>query len=60
MDNVTIQGLSSLGNNIRLKDVNLSECSAITDLGLQKFAQQCTEIERLDLSHCQVCALTCP
>ncbi|ELT90873.1 hypothetical protein CAPTEDRAFT_165456 [Capitella teleta] len=47
-------GLSSLGNNIRLKDVNLSECSAITDLGLQKFAQQCTEIERLDLSHCQM------
>ncbi|KAK2190189.1 hypothetical protein NP493_87g05013 [Ridgeia piscesae] len=46
------QGLSSLGNNFRLKDLNLSECTAITDLGLQKFAQQCREIERLDLSHC--------
>ncbi|KAI0212426.1 Dynein regulatory complex subunit 6 [Lamellibrachia satsuma] len=46
------QGLSSLGNNFRLKDLNLSECTSITDLGLQKFAQQCREIERLDISHC--------
>ena len=50
----TLQGLSSIGNNVRLKDVSLSECVNITDLGLQKFAQQCVEIERLDLSHCQV------
>ncbi|KAK2141506.1 hypothetical protein LSH36_1090g00105 [Paralvinella palmiformis] len=48
------QGLSSLGNNVRLKEVSLSECVNITDLGLQKFAQQCVEIERLDLSHCQL------
>ncbi len=48
------QGLSALGNNIRFKDVSLSECVGITDLGLQKFAQQCPEIERLDLSHCQL------
>ncbi|XP_076469222.1 F-box and leucine-rich repeat protein 13-like isoform X1 [Babylonia areolata] len=46
------QGLSALGNNTRLRDVCLSECMNITDLGLQKFAQQCQEIERLDLSHC--------
>lgn len=45
-------GLSSLGNNSRLRDVTLSECANITDLGLQKFAQQCKNIERLDLSHC--------
>ena len=61
----TLQGLSSLGNNVRLKEVSLSECVNITDLGLQKFAQQCVEIERLDLSHCQVhlyvysCILVC-
>jgi len=48
------QGLSALGNNPRLKDVTLSECTAITDLGLQKFTQQCKEIDRLDLSHCIV------
>ncbi|XP_070192734.1 F-box and leucine-rich repeat protein 13-like isoform X2 [Littorina saxatilis] len=46
------QGLSALGNNTRLRDVCLSECTNITDLGLQKFAQQCHEIQRLDLSHC--------
>lgn len=46
------QGLSALGNNSRLKDVTLSECANITDLGLQKFAQQCKDIERLDISHC--------
>lgn len=46
------QGLSALGNNVRLRDVCLSECMNITDLGLQKFAQQCSEIQRLDLSHC--------
>ncbi|XP_052285316.1 dynein regulatory complex subunit 6-like isoform X3 [Dreissena polymorpha] len=45
------QGLSALGNNSR-RDVTLSECASITDLGLQKFAQQCKNIERLDLSHC--------
>uniref|UniRef100_A0A0B6Z5N4 F-box domain-containing protein n=1 Tax=Arion vulgaris TaxID=1028688 RepID=A0A0B6Z5N4_9EUPU len=46
------QGLSVLGNNSRLRDVVMSENGNITDLGLQKFAQQCKEIERLDLSHC--------
>ncbi|KAJ8301176.1 hypothetical protein KUTeg_020163 [Tegillarca granosa] len=47
-------GLSALGNNIRLRDVTLSECTSITDLGLQKFTQQCKELERLDLSHCML------
>ncbi|XP_025107990.1 dynein regulatory complex subunit 6-like isoform X5 [Pomacea canaliculata] len=47
------QGLSALGNNSRLRDVCLSECTNITDLGLQKFAQQCSDIQRLDLSHCK-------
>lgn len=47
------QGLSALGNSSR-RDVTLSECASITDLGLQKFAQQCKNIERLDLSHCMV------
>ena len=47
------QGLSALGNNTRFRDVTLSECAAITDLGMQKFSQQCTGLQRLDLSHCQ-------
>lgn len=58
-----LQGLSSLGKyNNHLRDVTLSECADITDLGLQKFTQQCKDIERLDLSHCKVplpCTTNC-
>ena len=46
--------MSALGNNTNLRDVNISQCENITDLGLQKFAQQCVWIERLDISHCPV------
>ncbi|CAL1538996.1 unnamed protein product [Lymnaea stagnalis] len=46
------QGLSALGHNSRLRDVVVSDNSNITDLGLQKFAQQSKDISRLDLSHC--------
>ncbi|XP_033647169.1 dynein regulatory complex subunit 6-like isoform X2 [Asterias rubens] len=49
---ITDTGLGALGNNPRLRDVTLSECYQITDLGVQKFAQQCKDLERLDLSHC--------
>lgn len=60
---VYLQGLSSLGKyNNHLRDVTLSECADITDLGLQKFTQQCKDIERLDLSHCKVplpCTTNC-
>jgi len=52
------QGLSALGNNSRFRDVTLSECHKITDLGLQKFAQQCKDVNRLNLSHCKVKPLT--
>lgn len=48
------QGLSALGNNTRFKDVTLAECHKVTDLGLQKFAQQCKDINRLSLAHCKV------
>ncbi|XP_071961643.1 F-box and leucine-rich repeat protein 13-like [Antedon mediterranea] len=45
-------GLAALGNNVQLRDVTLAECFQITDLGIQKFAQQCRELDRLDVSHC--------
>ncbi|XP_013411676.1 F-box/LRR-repeat protein 13-like isoform X1 [Lingula anatina] len=48
------QGLSALGNNPRFRDVCLSDCNGISDLGLQKFSQQCKDVERLDLSFCQL------
>jgi F-box/leucine-rich repeat protein 13 len=49
---LTDQSLSALGNNTHLRDVNMSQCSSITDLGLQKFAQQCVWIDRLNISCC--------
>ncbi|KAK3101016.1 hypothetical protein FSP39_000289 [Pinctada imbricata] len=53
--NCSDEGLSALGKyNNYLRDVTLSECADITDLGLQKFTQQCKKIERLDLSHCKL------
>ena len=33
--NIQDHGVSSLGNSSRLRDITLSECRAITDLGLQ-------------------------
>ncbi|XP_078000896.1 F-box and leucine-rich repeat protein 13-like isoform X1 [Glandiceps talaboti] len=50
--NVSDSGLASLGGNARLLDVTIAECYQITDLGIQKFAQQCRDLERLDVSHC--------
>ncbi|XP_783241.3 dynein regulatory complex subunit 6 isoform X2 [Strongylocentrotus purpuratus] len=50
--NITDTGLGALGNCYHLRDVVLSECHQITDLGIQKFAQQCRDLDRLDISHC--------
>ncbi|XP_039262916.1 F-box and leucine-rich repeat protein 13-like [Styela clava] len=50
--NIQDQGLTALGTNSRLKSIVISECSSITDLGLQKFCQQVKELEELDVSHC--------
>ena len=46
-----LQGLGALGNSA-LRDVTISECFQITDLGVQKFVSQCKDLERLDISHC--------
>ncbi|XP_071498794.1 F-box and leucine-rich repeat protein 13-like [Diadema antillarum] len=50
--NITDTGLGALGNCYHLRDVVLSECHQITDLGIQKFVQQCRDLDRLDISHC--------
>ncbi|XP_032221277.2 dynein regulatory complex subunit 6 [Nematostella vectensis] len=50
--NISDHGVSSLGNNAMMRDVVIAECSAITDLGLQKMCQQCRFLENLDISHC--------
>nr|CAB3245077.1 F-box/LRR-repeat protein 13-like [Phallusia mammillata] len=50
--NIKDQGLASLGVNNKIRSITLSECSGISDLGLQKFCQQVKELESLDVSHC--------
>lgn len=50
--NIQDQGVSSLGNSSRLKDITLSECRILTDLGIQKMCQQCRFLENLDLCYC--------
>lgn len=50
--NIQDQGVSSIGNSSKLKDVTLSECRIMTDLGLQKMCQQCRHLENLDLCNC--------
>ena len=54
------QAVSALGSNTNLRDVCLSECPNVTDLGLQKFTQQCQLIHSFDISHCLVSQLHPP
>lgn len=49
------QGLASVGRARRLRELVVSECLAITDVGVQKLAQQCKQIEALDISLCRAC-----
>ncbi|XP_014767592.1 dynein regulatory complex subunit 6 isoform X3 [Octopus bimaculoides] len=46
------QSISAIGKRARMKNINISQCTNITDLGLQKFAKQCPGLEQIDLSHC--------
>ena len=47
------QGLAAVGRARRLRELVVSECVGITDVGVQKFAQQCKQIEALDISLCK-------
>nr|XP_033815510.1 dynein regulatory complex subunit 6 isoform X2 [Geotrypetes seraphini] len=50
--NISDQGLAALGASGNIKELIVSECLAITDMGMKKFCQQVKELERLDVSHC--------
>ncbi|CAM9365607.1 unnamed protein product [Lampetra fluviatilis] len=52
--NIQDQGLAAIGTNSRLKELCISQCVAISDLGLQKFCQRVRDLERLDVSHCRL------
>ncbi|CAH8831658.1 unnamed protein product [Trichobilharzia szidati] len=46
------RGLSALGSLPKLRELKVSKCTAITDLGLQKFAHLGINLEYIDLSFC--------
>ncbi|CAH8467537.1 unnamed protein product [Schistosoma bovis] len=48
------RGLSALGSLPKLHELKVSKCTAITDLGLQKFAHLGINLEFIDLSFCHV------
>ncbi|XP_053320247.1 dynein regulatory complex subunit 6 [Spea bombifrons] len=49
---ITDQGLAALGANSKIKELAVSECMGISDIGIQKFCQQSKDLELLDISHC--------
>ena len=52
--NISDIGIVALGNNPNFRDLNISECCGVTDIGLQKLFPQIKGLENLDLSHLNV------
>ncbi|KAM9313239.1 F-box and leucine-rich repeat protein 13 [Gastrophryne carolinensis] len=49
---ITDQGLAALGAQSKIKELSVSECPGISDIGIQKFCHQSKDLELLDISHC--------
>ncbi|KAG8577140.1 hypothetical protein GDO81_010077 [Engystomops pustulosus] len=49
---ITDQGLTALGSQSKIKELSISECLGITDIGIQRFCHQSRDLEVLDISHC--------
>ncbi|XP_066448080.1 F-box and leucine-rich repeat protein 13 isoform X2 [Eleutherodactylus coqui] len=49
---ITDQGLTALGAQSKIRELSVSECLGITDIGIQKFCHQSRDLEALDISHC--------
>ncbi|KAM4037567.1 F-box and leucine-rich repeat protein 13 isoform 1-T1 [Anomaloglossus baeobatrachus] len=50
--NITDQGLMALGAQSKIRELSVSECLGVTDIGIQKFCHQSKDLEVLDISHC--------
>ncbi|GCB62436.1 hypothetical protein scyTo_0014495 [Scyliorhinus torazame] len=50
--NIQEQGFGGFAQNAKLKELILAECSAVNDIGLQKFYTKVTNLEYLELTHC--------
>ncbi|XP_063783067.1 F-box and leucine-rich repeat protein 13 isoform X2 [Pseudophryne corroboree] len=49
---ITDRGLTALGLQSKIRELSVSECLGITDIGIQKFCHQSRDLELLDISHC--------
>ncbi|XP_075064844.1 F-box and leucine-rich repeat protein 13 [Mixophyes fleayi] len=49
---ITDRGLTALGVQSKIRELSVSECLGITDIGIQKFCHQSRDLELLDISHC--------
>ncbi|KAM5173064.1 F-box and leucine-rich repeat protein 13 [Mantella aurantiaca] len=49
---LTDQGLTALAMQSKIKELSISECLGISDIGIQKFCHQSKDLELLDMSHC--------
>lgn len=49
---ICFKSLKSIGAGGKLRYASFSGCKDITDLGLQKFCNQCPGLDSLDLSYC--------
>ncbi|XP_006266653.2 F-box and leucine-rich repeat protein 13 [Alligator mississippiensis] len=50
--NISDMGLGALGNSGRMKELSVSECKKITDIGIQKFCQGVTDLQYFNVSYC--------
>ncbi|XP_011363511.1 F-box/LRR-repeat protein 13 [Pteropus vampyrus] len=50
---ISNEGLMILSRHRKLKDLSLSECYKITDIGIQAFCKGSLILEHLDVSYCQ-------
>ena len=56
--NISDPGVVALGNNPNFRDINISECCNVTDVGLQKLCPNVKGLENLDVSHLNVSSHT--
>lgn len=49
--NITDTGIAALGSNSNFKDIILSECHNITDIGIQKLVPKVGDLDNFDVSH---------
>lgn len=57
--NVSNQSFKHIRKLTKLKDINLSYCSKISDLSLSKLFKQCKQLESVDMTFCHTVVGKC-